>query len=58
MNLFGNLGTFFAPAITGIIVARTGAFTNALLAAGGILIVGILAYVWLLGRIETIPEPG
>ncbi len=58
MNLFGNLGTFFAPAITGVIVWRTHSFALALLTAGGILLVGIASYVWLLGKIEPIPEPG
>jgi len=57
MNLFGNLGTFFAPAVTGIIVASTGSFSAALLTAGAILIVGIASYIWLLGKIEPIPEP-
>lgn len=57
MNLFGNLGTFFAPAITGIIVWRTHSFNAALLTAGAILLVGIASYIWLLGRIEPIPDP-
>jgi sugar phosphate permease len=57
MNLFGNLSGFFAPAITGIIVQRTGSFSIALITAALILIVGIAAYVWMLGRIEPIPEP-
>jgi len=57
MNLFGNLGTFFAPLITGLIVANTHSFSVALLTAGAILIVGIASYVWLLGRIEPIPDP-
>jgi sugar phosphate permease len=57
MNLFGNLGTFFAPAVTGIIVASTGSFSSALLTAAAILLVGIASYVWLLGKIEPIPEP-
>ncbi|HEY4442623.1 MAG TPA: MFS transporter, partial [Candidatus Elarobacter sp.] len=57
MNLFGNLGTFCAPLVTGLIVASTGSFYAALLTAGIILLVGIASYVWLLGRIEPIPEP-
>jgi MFS transporter, ACS family, D-galactonate transporter len=57
MNLFGNLGTFFAPAVTGIIVKQTHSFNVALLTAGAILLVGIAAYLWLLGRIEPIPDP-
>jgi len=57
MNLFGNLSGFFAPTITGLIVASTGSFNAALITAALILVVGIAAYVWLLGRIEQIPEP-
>ncbi len=58
MNFLNNVAGFFAPTITGIIVARTGSFNNALIAAGAILIVGIISYVVVLGRIEKIPEPG
>jgi sugar phosphate permease len=58
MNFLNNVAGFFAPTITGIIVARTGSFNNALIAAGAILIVGIVSYVVVLGRIEKIPEPG
>lgn len=57
MNFLNNVAGFFAPTITGIIVARTGSFNNALIAAGAILVVGILSYVVVLGRIEKIPEP-
>lgn len=57
MNFLNNLAAFFAPTITGIIVARTGSFSTALITAAVILIVGIIAYVFVLGRIEQIPEP-
>ncbi len=57
MNLFGNLSGFFAPAVTGIIVARTGSFNAAIVTAAVILVIGILAYTFMLGKIEPIPEP-
>jgi sugar phosphate permease len=57
MNFLNNLAGFFAPTITGIIVARTGSFSSALITAGVILIVGIASYVFVLGRIEKIPDP-
>lgn len=57
MNFLNNLAAFFAPTVTGIIVARTGSFSTALITAAVILIVGIIAYVFVLGRIEQIPEP-
>jgi sugar phosphate permease len=57
MNFLNNVAGFFAPTITGIIVARTGSFSAALVTAGAILVVGIIAYVFVLGRIEKIPDP-
>ncbi len=57
MNFLNNVAGFFAPTITGIVVARTGSFHTALVTAAVILIVGIFSYVVILGRIEKIPEP-
>jgi ACS family D-galactonate transporter-like MFS transporter len=57
MNLFGNLSSAAAPAATGFIVARTGSFSTAIVTAAVILLVGIAAYVFVLGRIEKIAEP-
>jgi sugar phosphate permease len=57
MNLFGNLSSFAAPVATGLIVARTGSFNAAIVTAAIILIVGIISYVFVLGRIEPIAEP-
>jgi len=57
MNFLNNVAGFFAPTITGIIVARTASFNAALITAAVILIVGIFSYVVVLGRIEKIPEP-
>ena len=57
MNLFGNLSSAAAPVATGLIVARTGSFSTAIVTAAVILIVGVLAYVFVLGRIEKIAEP-
>jgi nitrate/nitrite transporter NarK len=57
MNLFGNLSSFAAPVATGYIVTLTGSFAAALLTAGVVLVIGIVSYTFLLGRIEPIPEP-
>ncbi len=57
MNLFNNLAGFFAPTVTGFLVARTQSFSTALITAAIILIVGILSYGFLLGKIEPIPDP-
>jgi sugar phosphate permease len=57
MNLFGNLSSFAAPVATGLIVQQTGSFQTALITAGVVLLIGIASYVFVLGRIEPIPEP-
>lgn len=48
---------FVAPGGTGFIVGATNSFSNAFLAAGAVLVIGIVHYVFLFGRIEPIPEP-
>jgi hypothetical protein len=40
-----------------VIVGRTHSFTNAFLVAGAVLLIGVAAFVFLLGRIEPVPEP-
>ncbi len=57
MNFAVNLMGIAAPIVTGHIVDYTHSFTDAFLAAALILVVGILAFVFLLGRIETLPAP-
>ena len=57
MNFFNNLMGVVAPIVTGYIVAATGSFSAAFIAAGIVLVIGILAYVFVLGRLDPIPEP-
>ena len=57
MNFANNLMGAAAPIVTGYIVGATNSFANAFLVAGIILIIGIIAFVFILGRIEPIPEP-
>jgi len=57
MNCLNNVANFFAPVVTGIIVAKTGSFYAALVTAGVILIVGIFSYTVILGHIDKTPEP-
>jgi MFS transporter, ACS family, D-galactonate transporter len=57
MNCFNNLANAAAPVATGFIVAQTGSFGLALSTAGIVLVVGIVSYVFVLGRIEPIPDP-
>jgi MFS transporter, ACS family, D-galactonate transporter len=58
MNFANILMAFIAPIVAGHIVATTGSFTGVLLTATAALIVGVLSYVFLLGRIEPIAGPG
>ncbi|HEY6768033.1 MAG TPA: MFS transporter [Candidatus Sulfotelmatobacter sp.] len=57
-NLSGQLAAIFAPIITGYIISGTKSFAAAFVTATVILLMGIVGYVFLLGRIEAIPEPG
>ncbi|AVG17853.1 MFS transporter [Chromobacterium vaccinii] len=58
MNFANNMMGAVAPIVTGFIVGATHSFANAFLVAGFMLVIGILAFVFLLGRIEQLPEPG
>jgi MFS family permease len=57
MNFANNIMSILAPIVAGYVVTATGSFNNVFLIAAAVLIVGILSYVFLLGRIEPIPEP-
>jgi LPXTG-motif cell wall-anchored protein len=49
--------SIIAPIVAGYVVAATGSFTNVFFVAAGVLVVGILSYVFVLGRIEPIADP-
>lgn len=57
MNFANNIMSIVAPIVAGYVVASTGSFQNVFFIAAAVLIVGILSYVFLLGRIEPIAEP-
>jgi ACS family D-galactonate transporter-like MFS transporter len=57
MNFAVNGMGFLAPIVTGLIVKQTHSFVGAFLAAAAILVVGALSFIFLLGRIETMPPP-
>jgi hypothetical protein len=46
-----------APVTTGYIVGATGSFVGAFLAAGIALVIGIVGYVFILGRLERTEDP-
>jgi ACS family D-galactonate transporter-like MFS transporter len=58
MNCANNVMGGLAPLVTGYIVGFTHSFTYALVVAVVILAIGILSFVFLLGKVEPIPEPG
>jgi ACS family D-galactonate transporter-like MFS transporter len=57
LNLCNQVAGIAAPVVTGYVVQLTHSFSGAFIAATGFLFVGIAGYVFLLGRIEPIPEP-
>jgi ACS family D-galactonate transporter-like MFS transporter len=57
VNFCGQLAAIFAPIATGYIVSGTRSFAAAFVTATAILLLGIAGYIFLLGRIEAIPEP-
>jgi MFS family permease len=58
VNFCGQIGAISAPIVTGYIVSGTHSFAAAFVTATIILLLGIVGYIFLLGRIEPIPEPG
>ncbi len=57
MNFANNLMAIVAPIVAGYVVTATGSFTNVFIVAAVVLAIGIASYVFVLGRIEPIPEP-
>jgi sugar phosphate permease len=57
VNLCGQIAAISAPIVTGYIVSATHSFAAAFVTATAILLLGIAGYIFLLGRIEPIPEP-
>jgi len=57
MNFANNMMGVVAPAVTGFVVGETQSFGNAFLIAGVVLAIGILSYVFILGKIEPIADP-
>jgi MFS transporter, ACS family, D-galactonate transporter len=57
MNFSNNMMGVVAPIVTGFVLGRTHSFIDAFLVAGLMLLAGVAAFVFLLGRIEPLPEP-
>jgi len=58
VNFCGQIAAISAPIVTGYIVEETHSFAAAFVTATVILLLGIVGYVFLLGRIEAIAEEG
>jgi MFS family permease len=57
MNFVNNVMAIVAPIATGYIVVATHSFTAAFYIAGAVLVIGILSFTLVLGRLEPIPSP-
>jgi MFS family permease len=57
MNFFNNVAGIIAPIVAGFIFQVTGSFAINFIIAAIILVLGILSYLFLLGRIEQIQSP-
>jgi MFS family permease len=57
LNLCNQLAGIAAPIVTGYIVQATHSFAWAFLVPTVFLLVGILGYIFLLGRMDPVPEP-
>jgi ACS family D-galactonate transporter-like MFS transporter len=57
VNFCGQLAAISAPIVTGYVASITHAFASAFVTATAILLLGIAGYIFLLNRIEAIPEP-
>jgi sugar phosphate permease len=57
LNFCNQVSGIAAPIVTGYIVAGTHSFAGAFIGATAFLVLGIAGYIFLLGRMEPIPEP-
>lgn len=57
INFCNQLSAIAAPIVTGYIARATHSFSWAFAAAAAFLLLGIAGYIFLLGRMEPIPEP-
>jgi len=57
LNFSNQLAAITAPIVTGYVVQTTHAYAWAFVAATVTLLVGIAAYIFLLGNMEPVPEP-
>lgn len=56
-NCIGNLGGAVSSALTGWLVTKTGSFTFAFGLASGMLVLGVVAYLFMVGRVAPLNWP-
>jgi ACS family D-galactonate transporter-like MFS transporter len=56
-NFFTNLGGAVVPLMVGVILDRTGSFAGALVFIGALAGIGLLAYLFLIDRVERLDGP-
>lgn len=56
-NCIGNLGGVVSPALTGWLVTETGSFKLAFAFSSAVLVVGVGAYIFLVGRVAPLAWP-
>ena len=57
-NFAGNIGGVLAPIATGYLIARTGAYLPGFALAAGVLVIGLLAYWFIVGDLNSAPSSG
>ena len=57
VNFIANLIGIAAPIVTGIVVDRTGSFAGAFIVTGVVLLLGIVSYTVVLGRMDRMAPP-
>lgn len=55
-NFFTNLGGAISPLVVGVILDRTGSFASALTFIAGLAVIGLLCYLFLIDRVERLPD--
>jgi nitrate/nitrite transporter NarK len=53
-NFAGNIGGVIAPAATGFAIASTGSYVSSFFIVGAVLVVGIVAYVFMLPSLTAV----
>lgn len=53
-NGFGNLAGVLGPALTGFVLQQTGSFFAPFAITAGICALGVVAWVWIVGRVEPV----